>query len=139
MKTLQLIQQHALNIPMTVSWYLSDIGRAQGLQDLFSKQSPQRLKVLREHAIAQSTVSSNRIEGVEIDHSRIGTVIFGHPSLKDRDEEEIAGYRDALNLMSRCRGRPDPQGIEAPQRNKRRVSRSRPVRPLAKAELGITH
>lgn len=31
MKTLQLIQQHALSIPMTVSWYLSDIGRAQGL------------------------------------------------------------------------------------------------------------
>ncbi len=99
MKTLQLIQQHALNIPMTASWYLSDIGRAQGLQDLFTRQSPQRLKVLREHAIAQSVVSSNRIEGVEIDQARIGTVVFGHPPLKDRDEEEIAGYRDALNLI----------------------------------------
>lgn len=99
MKTLQLIQQHALNIPMTASWYLSDIGHAQGLQDLFSRQSPQRLKVLREHAIAQSAVSSNRIEGVEIDHSRVGTVVFGRPALKDRDEEEVAGYRDALNLI----------------------------------------
>lgn len=99
MKTLQLIQQRALNIPMTASWYLSDIGRAQGLQDLFTRQSPQRLKVLREHAIAQSTVSSNRIEGVEIDQTRIGTIVFGHPSLKDRDEEEVAGYRDALNLI----------------------------------------
>ena len=99
MKTLQLIQQHTLNIPMTASWYLSDIGRAQGLQDLFTRQSPQRLKVLREHAIAQSAVSSNRIEGVEIDQARIGTVVFGHPALKDRDEEEVAGYRDALNLV----------------------------------------
>ena len=52
---------------MSVSWYLSDIGKAQGLQDLFARQSPQRLKVLREHAIAQSAVSSNRIEGVEIE------------------------------------------------------------------------
>ena len=99
MKTLQLIQQHALNIPMAASWYLSDIGHAHGLQELFTRQSPQRLKVLREHAIAQSAVSSNRIEGVEIDQSRIGTVVFGHPALKDRDEEEVAGYRDALNLI----------------------------------------
>lgn len=84
---------------MTVSWYLSDIGRAQGLQDLFTRQSPQRLKVLREHAIAQSAVSSNRIEGVEIDQSRVGTVVFGHAALRDRDEEEVAGYRDALNRI----------------------------------------
>jgi Fic family protein len=99
MKTLQRIQDHSLQIPMTASWYLSDIGRAQGLQDLFTRQAPQRLKVLREYAIAQSVVSSNRIEGVEIDQTRIGTVVFGHPALKDRDEEEVAGYRDALNLI----------------------------------------
>ena len=99
MNTLQLIQRQALNIPMTASWYLTDIGRAQGLQDLFTRQAPQRLKVLREYAIAQSAVSSNRIEGVEIDKSRIGTIVFGHPALKDRDEEEVAGYRDALALI----------------------------------------
>jgi Fic family protein len=99
MKTLEQIRDRSLQIPMTASWYLSDIGRAQGLQDLFTRQSPQRLKVLREHAIAQSAVSSNRIEGVEIDQARIGTVVFGNPTLKDRDEEEVAGYRDALNLI----------------------------------------
>jgi len=49
---------------MTVSWDISDIGRAQGLQELFKHHSPQRLKALRDHAIAQSVVSSNRIEGV---------------------------------------------------------------------------
>ena len=99
MKTLQLIQDGTLQIPMRVTWYLADVGRAQGLQELFTRQSPQKLKVLKEHAIAQSAVSSNRIEGVEIDKARIGTVIFGHPALKDRDEEEVAGYRDALDLI----------------------------------------
>lgn len=84
---------------MSVSWYLSDIGRAQGLQELFTRQSPQKLKVLKEHAIVQSAISSNRIEGVEIDKGRVGTVVFGHPVLKDRGEEEIAGYRDALKLI----------------------------------------
>ena len=62
MKTLEQIRDHRLQLPMTISWYLSDIGRAQGLQELFTRQSPQKLKVLREHAIAQSAVSSNRIE-----------------------------------------------------------------------------
>lgn len=99
MKTLELIQNGDLQIPMWVTWYLSDIGRAQGLQELFTRQSPQKLKVLREHAIAQSAVSSNRIEGVEIEKDRVATVVFGHPPLKDRHEEEVAGYRDALDLI----------------------------------------
>jgi Fic family protein len=99
MGTLEKIRSGDFNIPMTVSWYLSDIGMAQGMQELFMRQSPQRLKVLQEHAIAESAISSNRIEGVEIDQSRVGTVIFGRPALKDRDEQEVSGYRDALNLI----------------------------------------
>ena len=99
MKTLELIGSGRLEIPMPVTWYLSDIGRAQGLQELFTRQSPQKLRVLREHAIAQSAVSSNRIEGVKIENARVGTVVFGSPALKDRDEEEVAGYRDALNMI----------------------------------------
>ncbi len=99
MKTLEKIQERRIQVPLTISWYLSDIGKAQGLQELFIRQSPQRLKVLKERAIAQSAISSNRIEGVEIAQARVGTVVFGHPTLKDRDEEEVAGYRDALQLI----------------------------------------
>ena len=58
-----------------------------------------KLKALREHAIVESVVSSNRIEGVTIEPSRIGTVLFGKSSLRDRDEQEIRGYRDALKLI----------------------------------------
>jgi Fic family protein len=55
--------------------------------------------VLREHALIESAISSNRIEGVEVDKSRVGTLIFGKPALRDRDEEEVRGYRDALKLI----------------------------------------
>jgi Fic family protein len=55
--------------------------------------------VLREHALIESAVSSNRIEGVTVDQSRIGTVIFGKSLLRDRDEEEVRGYRTALKLI----------------------------------------
>ena len=61
-------------IPATPSWYLADLGEARGKQELFTKQSPQRLKILREHALIESAVSSNRIEGVEVDQARIGTL-----------------------------------------------------------------
>jgi len=86
-------------IPATTAWYLANLGEARGKQELFTKQSPQKLKVLREHALIESAVSSNRIEGVKIDEKRIATVIFGRSLLRDRDEEEVRGYRDALNLI----------------------------------------
>src|SRR5205085_2270989 len=85
---------HYENIPLTTSWYLADLGEARGKQELFTRQSPQKLKVLREHAIVESAVSSNRIEGVQIDQARVGTVVFGKSRLRDREEEEIRGYRD---------------------------------------------
>jgi Fic family protein len=86
-------------IPATTAWYIADLAEARGRQELFTKQSPQKLKALREHALIESSVSSNRIEGVNIDQKRVRTVMFGKSLLKDRDEEEVRGYRDALSLI----------------------------------------
>ncbi len=86
-------------IPALAAWSLADIGEFFGRQELFTREAPQRLRVLREHAVIESAVSSNRIEGIEIDAARVGTVVFGKPMLRDRDEEEIAGYREALQLI----------------------------------------
>ncbi len=99
MHTLKQIADKLREIPASAAWYLSDISEFKGKQELYTRQSPQKLKVLREHALIESAVSSNRIEGVEIDRKRIGTVVFGKPLLKDRDEEEIQGYRDALEWI----------------------------------------
>src|SRR6267378_4243613 len=98
MTTLRLLGEKP-NIPATTAWYLADLGEARGKQELFTKQSPQKLKVLREHALIESAVSSNRIEGVEVEPARVGTIIFGQALLRDREEEEVRGYRDALNLI----------------------------------------
>jgi Fic family protein len=98
MNTLQLLGEKP-NVPTTTAWYLADLGEARGKQELFIKQSPQRLKVLREHALIESAVSSNRIEGVTVDQSRVKAVVLGKSLLRDRDEQEIRGYRDALKLI----------------------------------------
>ena len=99
MHTLKLISEKIQEIPAQTAWYLADISEFKGKQELYTRQSPQKLKVLREHALIESAVSSNRIEGVEMDRKRVGTVIFGRPLLKDRNEEEIQGYRDALEWI----------------------------------------
>ncbi len=99
MMTLRQLAAEPSTLPTRTAWYLAELGEARGRQELFTRQSPQKLKVLREHAIIESAISSNRIEGVEVDQSRIGTLIFGRPALRDRDEEEVRGYRDALKLI----------------------------------------
>ena len=86
MNTFQQFEKTIRNIPATTSWYLADLGEARGKQELFTKQSPQKLKVLREHALIESAVSSNRIEGVTVDQKRVGSVVFGKRHLKDRSE-----------------------------------------------------
>src|SRR3981081_4013579 len=98
MTTLQKLTSQR-NIPLATAWLLADLGEARGKQELFTKQSPQRLKVLREHALIESAVSSNRIEGVTVEQSRVKAVVLGKSLLRDRDEQEIRGYRDALKLI----------------------------------------
>lgn len=99
MMTLRQLAAGPLALPIQTTWYLTDLAEAKGKQELFTRQSPQKLKVLREHALIESAVSSNRIEGVEVDQSRITTLLFGKSALRDRDEEEVRGYRDALKLI----------------------------------------
>ena len=86
-------------IPATTSWYLADLGEARGRQELYTRQAPQKLKILREHALIESAVSSNRIEGVTVDQRRIKAVVLGKELLYDRNEEEVRGYRQALDLI----------------------------------------
>ncbi len=99
MITLRQFVEQAPAIPAATSWYLADVSQSLGKQELFTKQAPQKLKALREHSLIESAVSSNRIEGVEVDQKRVGTIVFGKALLRDRDEEEVRGYRKALDLI----------------------------------------
>lgn len=105
MMTLRLLVDKTETLPLPVAWALGDLGEARGKQELFTRQAPQRLKVLREHAIIESAISSNRIEGVEVDEKRVKAILFGKGHLRDRDEEEVRGYRIALNLIHEQGGR----------------------------------
>jgi len=47
MMTLRQFASKPESIPASASWYLADLGEARGKQELFTKQAPQKLKVLR--------------------------------------------------------------------------------------------
>lgn len=84
--------------PSTV-WYISQCSEARGLQDLWMKVRPEVLKNLQESSVIQSVESSNRIEGVEVEKSRLIPLVLGKSRPRDRSEEEISGYRKALNYI----------------------------------------
>lgn len=69
------------------------------MQDLWIRQKPEVLEVLREQAIIQSAESSNRIEGVTVAANRLRPLVIGRARPRDRPEEELAGYRAALDWI----------------------------------------
>ena len=84
-------------MPMSTAWLLNDIAEYKGKQELFSHQSPQVLKALRDSATIQSVESSNRIEGVTVGGDRLHALVLGGATPSDRSEQEVQGYRRALN------------------------------------------
>ena len=86
-------------LPLSTVWLLETLAESKGRQQLFERQSPQMLKTLREMALIESTESSNRIEGVTVEKTRLRPLVLGNTRPRDRSEEEIIGYRMALNWV----------------------------------------
>lgn len=72
------------------------LGEYRGKQILWSSKSPEVLETLRRAAMIQSVESSNRIEGITVDASRLHAIVSKKSTPRDRSESEIAGYRDVL-------------------------------------------
>ena len=88
-----------LELPLSSVWLMNALAEYKGRQDLFRHQSPQILHALLELALVESAESSNRIEGVTVDHDRLKPLILGKSAPRDRSEEEVAGYRAALQWI----------------------------------------
>jgi Fic family protein len=90
-----------LQLPAGAVWLMNSISEHKGKQELYARQSPQIIKALVEMALIESAESSNRIEGVTVEKKRLKPLIIGHSRPRDRSEEEVAGYRKALDLIHR--------------------------------------
>ena len=75
------------------------IYKEAGKQELYLRQRPEELNKLIEIAKIQSTEASNAIEGIVTTNARIKQLVKEKTTPRNRDEQEIAGYRDALNII----------------------------------------
>ncbi len=75
------------------------IYKEAGKQEMYLKQRPEELEKLVEIAKIQSTEASNAIEGIVTTNTRIRQLVEEKTAPKNRDEQEIAGYRDVLGII----------------------------------------
>ena len=78
---------------------IAAIYKEAGKQEMYLKQRPDELEKLVEIAKIQSTEASNAIEGIVTTSTRIKQLVKEKTTPKNRDEQEIAGYRDVLNII----------------------------------------
>lgn len=79
--------------------YIAAIYKEAGKQELYLKQRPDELEKLVEIAKIQSTETSNAIEGIVTTNTRIKQLVEEKTTPRNRDEQEIAGYRDVLSII----------------------------------------
>lgn len=79
--------------------YIAAIYKESGKQEQYLKQKPKELEKLVEIAKIQSTEASNAIEGIVTTNTRIRQLVEEKTAPRNRDEQEIAGYRDVLNTI----------------------------------------
>ena len=79
--------------------YVAQIHEHKGRQELYIRQKSVELERLIEIAKIQSTESSNRIEGIVTTNARLKQLVKDKTTPRNRDEKEILGYRNVLNLV----------------------------------------
>ncbi|MGP1413956.1 MAG: Fic family protein [Bacillales bacterium] len=78
---------------------IAHIHELKGRQELYLSQKPVELNKLVELVKIQSTEASNAIEGIRTTDTRLKKIVNEIIIPKNRNEKEIAGYRDALNTI----------------------------------------
>ena len=78
---------------------IAAIYKEAGKQELYLQQKPEELEKLVEIAKIQSTEASNAIEGIVTTSTRIRQLVEEKTAPRNRDEQEIAGYRDVLRII----------------------------------------
>lgn len=88
---------HKLLTPKIVK-KLTLIHEYKGEQRLFIEAHKDELNELVEIAKIQSTEASNKIEGISTSDDRLKNLAQEKTTPRNRDEAEIAGYREVLNI-----------------------------------------
>ncbi|MDX6698924.1 MAG: hypothetical protein QOE65_2321 [Solirubrobacteraceae bacterium] len=87
--------------PRELGVLLARIDTGRGREQLFEDQVPEVVRQLSENARIASITASNAIEGVVVESERALKIAKGSPRFRNRNEKEFAGYRDAIDELTR--------------------------------------
>lgn len=97
--------------PRELAAIFARIDTGRGKEELFLEQRPELLKRLSQNARIASITASNAIEGVVVEAERAERIAHGAPRFRNRNEEEFAGYRDAIDGLMTA---PSPEELSVP-------------------------
>ena len=81
---------------------IAEIDEFKGRWEALKTLSPDRLSALRKVATIESVGSSTRIEGAKLTDAQVEDLLsqaLSMDSFKSRDEQEVAGYAEAMDLV----------------------------------------
>lgn len=94
-----------MNPKIVIDQYLikliAEIDEFKGRWQALKTMSPERMQRLRHVATVESVASSTRIEGARLTDTQVETLLSNLTSVsfKTRDEQEVAGYAEAMDII----------------------------------------
>ena len=99
MRTIDYRSEYNKLLTPEIIGLLTFIHEQKGQQLLYTEVNKDALSDLLEIAKIQSTEASNRIEGIITTEARLRQLVMDKITPQNRDEQEIMGYRDVLNII----------------------------------------
>lgn len=99
MREFNYLKLMELSLPVNIYHTIAKIHEYKGKQELYVKNYPDVLDKMIDVAKIQSTKSSNAIEGIYTNDVRLNELMNKKTEPGNRNEEEIAGYRQVLDII----------------------------------------
>ncbi|MCK4604642.1 MAG: Fic family protein, partial [Deltaproteobacteria bacterium] len=95
------MKEPVINITKDILRLVAAVDEFRGEWRALSNLAPDRLNALKKIAAIESVGSSTRIEGVKLTDREVEQIFSGLDtmSFRSRDEEEVVGYAEAMNLV----------------------------------------
>src|SRR5690349_14742190 len=92
---------HMLSLDAEILRLVAEVDEFKGRWQALGRLAPERLSALRRVATIESVGSSTRIEGARLTDAQVDQLLGGLDvrSFRTRDEEEVAGYAEAMELV----------------------------------------
>jgi Fic family protein len=95
------VKEPTVNITKEILGQIAQIDEFKGAWKAIGTLAPDRLNALKKIATIESVGSSTRIEGVKMTDQQVEALLAGLDtrSFRSRDEQEVAGYAEVMNLI----------------------------------------